>query len=164
MYKGIPMDTIFTVYDPLKQRPLKRILVAHMTSVPTNFTDPIKSSVAILLGKMHQSKGQPIDLWQWACFWAFDLSHHIVFGEACGYLNTGSDFNGMLASLFHIIKGASVLGQVPEYGCPLLGSQRVTNFFQMFQRHGHPVETAMKVRRMDVIFKISAADLSRSDI
>jgi hypothetical protein len=163
LYKGTPMDTIFTVHDPLQQRALKRLLVTHMGSVPTHFTEPIRNSVCNLLQKLRECEGEPVDLWTWSCFWAFDLSHYQVFGQNCGYLERESDFNGMITALFDILKGASVLGQVPEYGCMLLGSARAMKVFQKFQKHANPVQTAIEVCYGDVFPGSEAANSSIPD-
>lgn len=144
MYKGTPMDTMFTVKDPIHQQAAKRLLIANMTSVPAQFADRIQDSVHGFVERLRGLEGSSINLWEWCCFWAFDLSHHLVFGQDYGYLERGSDFNGMITALFDVMKGASILGQIPEYGCILLGNSKAMGFFHKVQNTKNPIEIALR--------------------
>jgi hypothetical protein len=71
----------------------------------------------------------------------------LTFGEVSGYMKRpgGTDFNGVIAGLYDALRGASTLGQVSEYGCMLLGSERAMRIFQRFQKHTDPIAIAMAV-------------------
>jgi hypothetical protein len=139
------MDTIFTVKHSSHQQAAKRLLIANMTSVPAQFTYQLRNSVHGFVQRLRGFEGSSIDLWEWCCFWAFDLSHHLVFGQDCGYLERGIDFNGMITALFDVMKGASILGQIPEYGCIFLGNIKAMSIFHKIRNAKNPVELALRV-------------------
>lgn len=140
------MDTIFTVKNPIQQQAAKRLLIVNMTSVPTQFSEQMRDSVHGFVQRLRGFKGSSVNLWEWCCFWAFDLSHCLVFGQDCGYLERGSDFNGMVTALFDVMKGASILGQIPEYGCIFLGNSKAINIFHKIRNAKNPIEIARRVR------------------
>jgi len=140
------MDTVFTIADPVKQKALKIPLVAHMTGISSQYSEDIKNSVGRFLSKMRIHEGEQIDFCQWSCFWAFDMTYFLIFGEYFGYMENGKDFNGIITAFIDIIRGASLLGLVPEYCSVLLGSNKVMSFLRKFQSFPDPTQTFLAVR------------------
>ena len=117
------MDTIFTTANPIDKRESKNSLVIHMTSCPNEYQPPIKQSVDTFVNCMRDTKGQPVEFFTWPFYWGLDMTFAIMFGGHYGFMESRSDFNGMIGAFIKVCRYAALLGQVPQW-CPiLLGNQ-----------------------------------------
>ncbi|KAL8788071.1 MAG: hypothetical protein Q9195_007485 [Heterodermia aff. obscurata] len=154
LYQGAPMDTIFTTTNPVHKRASKHSLVANMTSCPQDYHGHISRSVSTFIrciqdlqSPSHSPFQQPIvDFSTWSFFWGFDMTYAIMFGEPFGFMDSRSDFNGMIDAFTRIARYAALLGQVPQW-CPiLLGNNRFMTFMRRFQTFPDPTQLFLKVR------------------
>jgi hypothetical protein len=129
----------------VKQKALKAPLVAHMTSNPRLFATNIEMSIHLLVSKFSELDGAPINFSDWAFFWSFDLSYSMMFGDFFGYMQSGSDFNGIITAFLEIIRPAILLGHVPEYCSISLGSEPSMNFLRKLGTLPDPTQTFLKV-------------------
>ena len=117
------MDTIFTTANPLDKRDSKNSLVVHMTSCPSDYQPLIEQSVERFVGCMQDMQGKSVDFFIWPFYWGLDMTFAIMFGNHFGFMDSRSDFNGMISAFIKVARYAALLGQVPEW-CPiLLGNQ-----------------------------------------
>lgn len=69
-----------------------------------------------------------------------------MFGEPFGFMDSRSDFNGMIDAFTRIARYAALLGQVPQW-CPFfLGNNRFMTFMRRFQTFPDPTQLFLKVR------------------
>jgi hypothetical protein len=145
LYKGVPLETVFTTADPIQHKALRYPLATHLTSTRSAFPEEIRKSVDILVKRITDHDGKSIDFVAWSFYWAFDLSSSLIFGEYCGYMEHGTDVNGIIRAFIEIIRPATLLGQVPEFSPFLLGSDRVMTFLRKFESFPDPTQIFLKV-------------------
>jgi Cytochrome P450 len=140
------MDTIFTTSNPVHKKVSKHSLVTNMTSCPQEFQHQIKQSVDKFVRCMHDTKGQSVDFFSWPFFWAFDMTFAMLFGSHFGFMESRSDFNGMIDSFTRVVRPAALLGQVPEW-CPFfLGNNTFMTTMRKFKDFPDPTQVFLAVR------------------
>jgi len=140
------METAFTMIDPLKQRLLKQHIVTHMTGLsPQQLSPAIKASVSVMVRELLKRQDQSLDFSKWSFYWAFDLTYFLIFGTYAGYMNTGTDFDGIITAFVEITRGGSLLGFVPEYCDWLLANDRTMTFLRRFQNFPDPTQVFLAV-------------------
>lgn len=146
LYKGLPLDTVFTTQDVARNKRMKVALVKNMTGCAPVFQDEINNSVRLFEKNMRDMAGQSLDISYWSFYWSFDITFSIIFGCHFGYMDSRSDFNGWIYSFKTITSYGAMLGQIPEL-CPwTLGSNRVMSFLRRFQTFPDPTQEFIMVR------------------
>lgn len=140
------MDTIFTTSNPADKKTSKHSLMTHMTSCPQEFRSPIKQSVDKFVYCMYETKGQSVDFFTWPFFWAFDMTYAIIFGTHFGFMESRSDFNGMIDSFIRVVRPAALLGQVPEWCPSFLGNNTFMATMRRFKNFPDPTQMFLEVR------------------
>jgi len=112
--------------------------------------DIINSYITLLITKLHrQAKSEiPIDIVRWLNFTTFDITGDLLFDESFGSLDN-EDFNVWTATLFKMVRAASVLGVIREYpivGVPVMALLRMVPAL-IRVRHAHVQFTREKVER-----------------
>ena len=64
----------------------------------------------------------PIDLGAWLQYFAFDVVGEVTFASKFGFLERGTDIDGMMKAIEGMLAYAALCGQVPEYHKYLLGN------------------------------------------
>ncbi|KAL9619347.1 MAG: hypothetical protein Q9160_006027 [Pyrenula sp. 1 TL-2023] len=118
-----------------------------MTSCPQAYHAQIERSVDTFIQCMRQSEGQSIDFTIWPWYWAFDLTYAILFGSYFGFMDSRSDFNGMIDSFTKIVRPAVLLGQIPQWVPLSLGNNAFMTFMRKFQTFPDPTQEFLKVYR-----------------
>lgn len=140
LYRGKPLDTVFTTQDVAQNRRLKAPLVKNMTGSPSLFKDEIQHSIDVFAKQMRSIQGQSIDMSYWAFFWAFDVTFALVFGCHYGYMESQSDCNRWIYTFKTITSGAAMLGQVPEWCSWTLANDAFMTFMRRFQSFPDPTQ------------------------
>lgn len=146
MYKGKPLDTVFTTSDPALNKHLKHSLLLNLLNKPHLYIGDIEYSVFIFIKEMEAAKGKSIDLSSWIFYWAFDMTYALVFGDHFGYMRSGKDFNGMVSSFKSIVRSAAVLGQVPQWCSITLANKRFMGICRSFSSFPDPTIQLLEVR------------------
>lgn len=146
LYQGVPMETIFTSSDPHDTRTSKNLLTASLTGCPQHFQHHIERSVQAIIECMHSTEGQSVDFTTWPWFWAFDMTFSILFGRPLGYMNSRSDFNGLIEAFTKTVRPAVLLGQVPEWCRYTLGSSIFMAMVNKLQKGPSPTDELLSVR------------------
>lgn len=79
-----------------------------------------------------------VNFGQWAQYWAFDATSHIIFGSPYGFMRKGGDIGGMLGALNLGLRYCAIIGQVPELHPWLIGNNTVMSILSKFQRFPNP--------------------------
>jgi hypothetical protein len=104
-----------------------------------------KHGVDVFLEQMREMNGKSVDLSHWSFYWAFDVTFEWAFGNRFGYMETKSDLNGMIGSFKTAVRGAAMIGQIPQW-CPwTLESAAFMNFFQRLQGFKDPTQILIQV-------------------
>ncbi|EXJ82920.1 hypothetical protein A1O3_06736 [Capronia epimyces CBS 606.96] len=61
----------------------------------------------------HDASNEPINMSNWLHYWAFDMISKMSFGEPIGFLDHGSDFNGMIKSQKRFFRYISIVNNMP---------------------------------------------------
>ncbi|PVI08119.1 cytochrome P450 [Periconia macrospinosa] len=117
LYRGKPIDTVFSTRDAGRNRRLKATLMENLTGSPVLYKSRIQNSVDVFIEQMRGIQGAPINMFDWSFYWSFDLAFALIFGCQLGYMEKGSDFNKWIGTFKSITNGAAILGHVPSW-CP----------------------------------------------
>ncbi|KAI4264753.1 MAG: hypothetical protein L6R42_000163 [Xanthoria sp. 1 TBL-2021] len=82
----------------------------------TSFEGLIDDVLKCLMEQFDQrfaARGEIFDLGQWLQFFAFDVMGTMTFSKRYGFLDTGTDVNGMLATIVDFMRAAAPMTQVP---------------------------------------------------
>ncbi|KAL5381788.1 hypothetical protein DPSP01_006971 [Paraphaeosphaeria sporulosa] len=138
LYKGKPLDTVFTTSDPALNKHLKHTLLVNLLNKPQLFSKEIDYSVDVFIEQTKAAKGDSIDFSSWTFYWAFDMTYALVFGDHFGYMASRKDFNGMVSSFKTIVRSAAVLGQVPQWCPATLANKTFMGFCRSFRSFPDP--------------------------
>ncbi|KAF7536559.1 hypothetical protein G7054_g4414 [Neopestalotiopsis clavispora] len=140
LFRGQPMDTVFTTADVAHNKRLKATLVKSLTGSPLILQPEIQKSIDIFVEQMYISQGQSIDLSYWSFYWSFDITFALVFGEFYGYMKTRNDCNRWIYTFKTITGGAAILGQKPEWCSWTLANDSVMSLMRRFQSFPDPTQ------------------------
>lgn len=79
----------------------------------TSFEGLIDDVLKCLMEQFDQrfaARGEIFDLGQWLQFFAFDVMGTMTFPKRYGFLDTGTDVNGMLATIVNFMRAAAPVG------------------------------------------------------
>jgi hypothetical protein len=148
LYKGKPLDTVFTTSDPALNKHLKHSLLVNLLNKPQLFTKEIEHSVDVFIKQMEVAKSTSIDFSNWTFYWAFDMTYALVFGDHFGYMSSRKDFNGMILSFKTIVRSAAVLGQVPQWCPSTLANEKFMGFCRSFRGFPDPTIQLLEVSNL----------------
>jgi len=128
-WKKNPEMNLFSTRDPEYHRIEKR-KVGHAYSLPSLLQSEaaIDSCTSLFMQRLDEfaSKTQPVDLGTWLQYYAFDVVGEVTFASKLGFLEQGSDVDGMMKAIEGMLTYASLCGQVPEMHYFLLGNPLLT--------------------------------------
>lgn len=109
--KGSSQPLIFNCLDETMHMQMKRP-IAPLFSVSNviKFECHIDSTLAILFDQLDEryvKSGQNVNLTDWLQYFAFDTMSNITLFHTWEYLSRGSDYNGLLRSMWEFIKTAA---------------------------------------------------------
>lgn len=145
LYRGKPLETVFTTSDPVVNRYLKHSLLANFLDKPQILVKEIEYSVSYFMQQMDMMNGQSVDLSNWTFYWAFDMTFALVFGDQFGYMASSADFNKLIGSFKTSVRTAAVLGQVPEWCSATLANERFMRFCRSFLGFPDPTIQLLEV-------------------
>lgn len=61
------------------------------------------------------SKNEPVDLSAWLQYYAFDVVGEVTFASQLGFLEQGTDVDGMMKAIEGMLTYTALCGQVLEY-------------------------------------------------
>lgn len=116
---------LFSTRDEEFHREQKRPIAAaySLTSILTR-EDSIDSCVTLFMDKLSTlaEAKQTVDMGIWLQLFAFDVVGELSFAKKLGFLERGSDVDGMIEAIQGMLVYASRCGQVPEAHPFLLGN------------------------------------------
>ena len=131
-YDGKPLPSIFSTLGQEEHRRLKSGVAQKYSmssllrleplvdNVTQNFIARIRQFSSTALG--NELRPPVVDLGAWVQYYAFDVIGAITFSRTFGFLDTGSDYNGVIKGLEGGLKYAAVIGQIPAVHPWLLGN------------------------------------------
>ncbi|CAG8961580.1 hypothetical protein HYFRA_00006114 [Hymenoscyphus fraxineus] len=149
LYKGDPLDTVFTTQDVARNKRMKIDLVKNMTGCAPLFHEEIKESVDVFVQEMKGKVGESLDISYWAFYWSFDVTFALIFGCHFGYMRSHSDFNRWIYTFKTITSYAAMLGQIPEWCSWTLANDGVMSFARRFQTFPDPTQGFLAATRND---------------
>lgn len=124
-WKKQPEMNLFSTRDPTYHRVEKR-KVGAAYSLPNLLESEaaIDSCITLFMERLEEfaSQQKPVDLGAWLQYFAFDVVGEVTFASKLGFLERGTDVDGMMKAIEGMLTYASLCGQVPEYHKYLLGN------------------------------------------
>lgn len=124
-WKKQPEMNIFSTRDPEEHRIGKR-KVGAAYSMPNLLQSEaaIDSCIELFMSRLSEltSSGDSIDMGAWLQYYAFDVVGEVTFASKLGFLEKGTDIDGMMKAIEGMLTYAALCGQVPEYHKYLLGN------------------------------------------
>ncbi|RMD41173.1 hypothetical protein DV735_g3942, partial [Chaetothyriales sp. CBS 134920] len=124
-WKKKPEMNLFSTRDPQEHRVAKR-KVGSAYSLPNLLQSEaaIDSCIELFISRLTEltAVDKPIDLGAWLQYFAFDVVGEVTFASKLGFLELGSDVDGMMKAIEGMLTYAALCGQVPEYHKFLLGN------------------------------------------
>ena len=120
---------IFSTRDPQEHRDQKRkIANAYSLSNLLQSEDAIDGCSMQFMDRLSEfaGRGQSVDLGAWLQYYAFDVVGEVTFASKFGFLEKGTDVDGMMKAIEGMLTYAALCGQVPEYHKVLLGNPLFT--------------------------------------
>ncbi|CAK7233233.1 hypothetical protein SEUCBS140593_008533 [Sporothrix eucalyptigena] len=113
---GRVVQGLFNTQDEALHRALKRPIagIYSMTNL-VSFEPYVDTTIRIFLQRMEeqQAKQPTVNLGAWLQFFAFDVMGEITFSRRFGFLDTASDVDGIIDSIYRFFSYGSVIGQMP---------------------------------------------------
>jgi len=79
--------------------------------------------VSLFMDRLHGfANSKPVDLGAWLQYFAFDVVGEVTFASKLGFLEQGTDVDGMMKAIEGMLTYAALCGQVPETHAVLLGN------------------------------------------
>ena len=124
-WKKQPEMNLFSTRDPNEHRVAKRKIGSAYT-LPNLLQSEaaIDSCIQLFLSRLTEltANNTPIDLGAWLQYFAFDVVGEVTFASKFGFLERGTDVDGMMKAIEGMLTYAALCGQVPEYHKYLLGN------------------------------------------
>ncbi|KAL0262176.1 hypothetical protein SLS55_003615 [Diplodia seriata] len=120
-----PQMNIFSTRDEKYHHDQKRPIASaySLTSLLAK-EDAVDSCSKLFMQQLGSfvDKNKPVDLGQWLQYYAFDVIGELSFARKLGFLQAGTDVDGMMETIAGILVYASLCGQLPEWHPFLLGN------------------------------------------
>jgi cytochrome P450 len=124
-WKKRPEMNLFSTRDPAEHRIAKR-KVGAAYSLPNllQSEDAVDSCIELFMRRLREltANDTPIDLGTWLQYFAFDVVGEVTFATKLGFLEKGTDVDGMMAAIEGMLAYAALCGQMPELHKYLLGN------------------------------------------
>ncbi|KAI1066927.1 hypothetical protein LB507_011384 [Fusarium sp. FIESC RH6] len=120
-----PQMNLFSTRDPVYHREQKKKVAGAFSLTSLLESEAaIDSCTELFMSRLDEWAvgGKPIDLGIWLQYYAFDVVGEVNFAMKLGFLDSGSDVDGMIATIEGIIAYSAICGQVPEMHPLLLGN------------------------------------------
>ncbi|KAF2968003.1 hypothetical protein GQX73_g5535 [Xylaria multiplex] len=114
---GKPIPGIFATQDEGIHNQLKRP-IAGIYSMTTllSFEPFVDTTMRVLCNELQSrfaSTGKPCDLGLWLQMFAFDVIGDLTFSKRLGFLESGTDVNGVMKDLWDMFRQTSLVTQMP---------------------------------------------------
>jgi cytochrome P450 len=116
---------IFSTRNPQEHRDQKRkIANAYSLSNLLQSEDAIHSCSTLFIERLNEfaSKNKPVDLGAWLQYYTFEVVDEVTFASKLGFLEKGTDVDGIMKAIEGMLIYAALCGQIPEYHKLLLGN------------------------------------------
>ncbi|KAJ5375210.1 hypothetical protein N7517_007216 [Penicillium concentricum] len=114
--KGRPTPTLFTTTDEAFHAAIKRpISSAYSMSTLTEFEPFVDKTIHTLFGRLDEfvAEAKVCDIAAWLQYYAFDVIGELTFSKPLGFLEKGTDIDGIIVALEHMLDYAGKIGQMP---------------------------------------------------
>ncbi|CRL21888.1 Cytochrome P450 [Penicillium camemberti] len=114
--KGKPASTLFTTTDERFHTAIKRpISAAYSMSTLKEFEPFVDTTIHTLFKRLDEfvAHNQVCDIATWLQYYAFDVIGELTFSKSLGFLEQGTDIDGIIAALEKILDYAGKVGQMP---------------------------------------------------
>ena len=126
------MDTVVSTRDSARNKALKLPLVANLTGPFHLFKPMIDDTINSFIEAMRDFNQRTVNFGEWAQYYAFDLTSHIIFGSPYGFMKKGGDIEGLLGLTNLGLRYAAIVGQVPELHPWLIGNSTIMSVLSKF--------------------------------
>ncbi|KAI0101193.1 cytochrome P450 [Daldinia grandis] len=128
IWEGKAEPHLFSMRDPTVHRESKKVLGnAYSPTSLLAYEPAIDECINLLLYQIEKlaSEKKPIDFGEWISYYTFDVIGQLSFSKMFGFLEKGSDVDGIIETIDTVLTYASQCGQIPELhkflrGNPLL--------------------------------------------
>ncbi|KAK0726781.1 cytochrome P450 [Lasiosphaeria miniovina] len=120
---GKPIPGIFAAQDEDIHRRLKKpVSGAYAMTTLVSFEPYVDTTMRVLCDELrarfvteeNDPDNKPeCDLGQWLQMFAFDVIGELTFSKRLGFLETGTDVNGVMASIWHMFQETALVTQMP---------------------------------------------------
>ncbi|KAJ6075992.1 cytochrome P450 [Penicillium canescens] len=124
-WKGKVEVNLFGTYDEEYHRKLKRpVANAYSLSTLLSSEQAVDSCTELLVSQLARfaDGNTPVDFGEWIQFYTFDTVGELTFGMKLGFLDAGSDVDGIIHAIENLLTYASQVGQVPIWHKFLMGN------------------------------------------
>lgn len=125
--RGKPIPGIFAAQDESIHRALKKpISGAYSMSTLVSFEPYVDTTMRVFCEQLENrfinpnptnpnssTSGEICDFGQWLQMFAFDVIGDLTFSKRLGFLETGTDVNHVMASIWNMFKQTSLVTQMP---------------------------------------------------
>lgn len=96
-FRGGPLENLFSIRDVQYHASLRKNIGGLYTkSAVKEFEPQIASCVALFLQRVGEEKDKPLDMSLWLHLYAYDCLGDVNVSEKLGFLEQGSDVDGMI--------------------------------------------------------------------
>ncbi|KAH8807084.1 cytochrome P450 [Xylogone sp. PMI_703] len=116
MANGRPTPTLFTTTDEDFHAAIKRpISGAYSMSTLTEFESFVDKTIQTLFNRLDEfvKDDRVCDMGTWLQYYAFDVIGELTFSKPLGFLEQGSDVDGIIAALEKMLNYSGKIGQMP---------------------------------------------------
>ncbi|KAK7751821.1 hypothetical protein SLS62_006307 [Diatrype stigma] len=114
---GKPIPGIFATQDERIHHMLKKpVSNAYSMTALLSFEPYVDTTSEVFcreLTNRFASTGQPCDLGAWLQMYAFDVIGELTFSRRLGFLESGTDVNGVMKNIWDMFKETSLVTQMP---------------------------------------------------
>ncbi|KAJ5988940.1 hypothetical protein N7481_004150 [Penicillium waksmanii] len=114
--KGKPTPTLFTTTDEEFHAAIKRpISSAYSMSTLTEFEPFVDKTIHAFFKRLDEfvDDHKVCDIATWLQYYAFDVIGELTFSKPLGFLEKGSDVDGIIAALEAMLSYSGKIGQIP---------------------------------------------------
>ncbi|KAF5006060.1 hypothetical protein FDECE_7542 [Fusarium decemcellulare] len=115
-YHGQFTRSLFTTLDEKYHQVYKRpIASAYSMSTLVEFEPFVDNTTRVFMKRLDEfaDSGAELDFGTWLQMYAFDVVGEVAFGEKLGFLESGTDIDGIMADIRLKLAYASIVGQMP---------------------------------------------------
>jgi len=146
LYKGKPLETLFTTMNEQYHSQLKRGSAnAYALTSLVDLESQVQPTIDLFMDKLAElgeNGKKPVDIATWALYFAFDGLGQINFSEDFGFLRSGSDVDNNIRTIDGLLAYLSIIGQAPWMHKLLLGNPLLQNIL--------PLESSNQVQQFAI--------------